>query len=323
MADDGDGDPNAPNIMRKGQTGAYNYYYSYAPANAMDENVVVRVGSKEDTQANRAQAAKTDPNWNQGTGAYVSQFQPFDVRFPQTTQSQTSSNAGSINPGGTNAGYSNTSTGVSNMATPNVGTGANPRPVDEYMGEQAVNPLIPQQGLFVPDKQTIGSDELITDGTGQVTGTIAPATTLASVTQAAGAAPTAAQQYTAATVGSAPTVNTAQGTVSPDALVQAQQGAITQPAQGAQGQLAGTINPLTGRAVSAQEQSQAAQANTAFLTPYQAAQSGFVSNAQGATMQVTPNMTVEGQLARLSTQFSGGQVPAWAAGAIRLSLIHI
>ena len=27
-------------------------------------------------------------------------------------------------------------------------------------------------------------------------------------------------------------------------------------------------------------------------------------------------MTVEGQLVRLSTQFAGGQVPAWAAGAI-------
>ena len=30
-------------------------------------------------------------------------------------------------------------------------------------------------------------------------------------------------------------------------------------------------------------------------------------------MQVTPDMTVEGQLARLSNQFAGGQVPAWAA----------
>lgn len=205
------------------------------------------------------------------------------------------------------------------MATPNVGTGANPRPVDEYMGEQAVNPLIPAQGLYKPQAQTVGADEIIQPTSGQVTGTVPTPTTLASITQAAGQTmATPAQQYTAATTaGSTPTVTGTQGAVSQDAQVQAAQGTLSQQAQAAQGQVAGTINPLTGRTVGAQEQAQAASASTAFLTPYQAEQSGFVSNAQGATMQVTPNMTVEGQLARLSQQFAGGQVPSWAAGAIR------
>lgn len=203
------------------------------------------------------------------------------------------------------------------MATPNVGTGANPRPVDEYMGEQAVNPLMPEQGLYKPQAQTVGYDELINPNSGQVTGTVPTPTTLANITQAAGPLATPAQQYTAATTaGSTPTVADTQGEVSQDALVNAAQGTISQQAQAAQGQ-AGTINPLTGRTVGAPELVQAASANTGFLTPYQAEQSGFVSTAQGATMQVTPNMTVEGQLARLSQQFAGGQVPSWAAGAIR------
>ena len=50
------------------------------------------------------------------------------------------------------------------MASPNVGTGANPRPVDEYMGEQAVNPLMPAQGLYNPQAQTVGANEIVTTG---------------------------------------------------------------------------------------------------------------------------------------------------------------
>ena len=38
---------------------------------------------------------------------------------------------------------------------------------------------------------------------------------------------------------------------------------------------------------------------------------------QGATMEVTPDMTVQGQLTRLSSQFDDGQVPPWAAGVVR------
>ena len=205
------------------------------------------------------------------------------------------------------------------MATPNVGTGPNPRPVDEYMGEQAVNPLMPQQGLYNPQAQTVGANEIVTPTQGQVTGTVPTPTTLANITQAAGAVPPAtAQQYTASTTtGSTPTVAGVQGAVSAPAQVQAAQGTLSQQAQAAQGTVAGTVNPLAGRTVGATEQAQAATANTAFLNPYQAQQSSFVSGAQGATMPVTANMTVEGQLARLSTQFAGGQVPSWAAGAIR------
>jgi len=311
------------NIMTRGG----NQYYSYqnwGMEGADDaSNYIVRVGSPQDTAANRALAAQTDPNWNQGTGAIVSQTQPYvPVSYSQQSFQPTSNTGGtgSTSTGSTSTGSTGSTSnpvGVPEMTIPNVGTGANPRAVDEYMGEQSVNPLMPQQGLYLPETQTIGTDELVAGTSGQVTGQVAPATTAASATQAVGPAATAAQQYAAATMGNAPQVNTAQGTVSTDAQVQAQQGALTQQAQGAQGQIAGNINPLTGRTVTAPEQAQAATANTAFLTPYQAAQSGFVSTAQGATMQVTPNMTVEGQLARLSTQFAGGQVPSWAAGAIR------
>ena len=197
-------------------------------------------------------------------------------------------------------------------------TGDNPRAIDEYMGEQAVNPLMPRQGIYKPGTQTVGTNEIIKSDSGQVTGTIPTPTTLAEITQASGPVITPAAGYDAETITDSVTgVDVTKGVVSEDAQVKEQQGSITEKAKAAQGDLRGTIDPLTGRMVRTEEEAVAATANKAFLDTYNAEQSGFVSNAQGATMQVTPDMTVEGQLARLSQQFAGGQVPSWAAGALR------
>ena len=195
---------------------------------------------------------------------------------------------------------------------------AGTKPVDQYMGEQAVNPLMPAQAVYKPKEQVIGQDELITPTQGQV-GAELPSTSLtSSIAQGAeSVTPSTAAQITPQMAGAVSGVADTTGTVSQQAQATAAQGGIGQLATAAEGTVQGAIDPMTGRTVSAQEQATAATADKRFLDPYQAAQSGFISTVQGATMQVTPDMTVEGQLARLSQQFDDGQVPSWAAGAIR------
>ena len=195
---------------------------------------------------------------------------------------------------------------------------AGTKPVDQYMGEQAVNPLMPAQALYKPKAQVIGQNELITEGAGEVGDTLPSTTLTSSIAQGADKVERAdPSQMTAQMAGTVSGVADTTGTVSEEAQATAAQGGIGQLATAAQGTVQGTIDPMTGRTVSAQEQATAATADKQFLDPYQAAQSGFISTVQGATMQVTPDMTVEGQLARLSQQFDNGQVPSWAAGAIR------
>ena len=207
-----------------------------------------------------------------------------------------------------------------NQNTTNQPPKAGMEPVDTYMGEQATNPLMSEQSIYAPETQTIGQDELITTGAGQVGAMSDIPVGQAGVTTADDVQKSSGVTYTADTIGTASTMTGQQGLVSKDAQADAaQQQGLTQQAQGAQGTVQGLVQPGLERKVGAGELFQGATADTSFLQDpsYQAAQSGFVSNIQGATMQVTPDMTVEGQLARLSQQFSNGQVPSWAAGAVR------
>ena len=206
------------------------------------------------------------------------------------------------------------------MATNNQPPKAGMEPVDEYMGTQATDPRMSEQSIYAPEMQGVDTNELITGGAGQV-GDMGPIPTgQTGVITADDVKKSGAVTYTGDTVDTAPTMSGQQGTVSRDAQADAaQQQGLTQQAQGAQGGVQGLVQPGLQRQVGAGELFQGATADTSFLQDpsYQAAQSGFVSNIQGATMQVTPDMTVEGQLARLSQQFSNGQVPSWAAGAVR------
>ena len=78
------------------------------------------------------------------------------------------------------------------------------------------------------------------------------------------------------------------------------------------------IDPMTGRVVDqTKELAQAATADRSFLGQYDPAQSAFQSDMQAATMEVTDEMTVQGQLTQLSSQFKDGKVPGWAAGIVR------
>ena len=77
------------------------------------------------------------------------------------------------------------------------------------------------------------------------------------------------------------------------------------------------VDPMTGRVVTKEELATAATADKDFLKDYDAATTGYKSDMQAATMEVTEDMTVQGQLENIGKQFDDGKVPGWAAGIIR------
>jgi hypothetical protein len=255
--------------------------------------------------------------------------------------------------------------------------------VADVMGQNVTNPLMAQQSLYTPGKQTVSTNEIIGSTAGQATDTtlFAPG---ASTTLASTVAPTTvtpAAQVTAAE-GTAATTDAAKGTVTD--TIQAQTGTASRgiAAQddlsgfdkqafgkvvqdivlnqigipeystsydpvtnrvvttGMLGQEIGSvsaeefaqnnnidlnkfkkptqiIDPMTGRVVDQKELATAATADRSFLGQFDPAQSTFQSDMQAATMEVTDEMTVQGQLKQLSKQFEDGKVPGWAAGVIR------
>ena len=188
--------------------------------------------------------------------------------------------------------------------------------VKDYMGEQAVNPLMPRQGVYTPvGQQVMEGYETLDPAMGQVTGLPTVEQTQAGVRDATAAPKVGPAAMSPALVGATPEVQAQTGTATG---VTAQQGQIGTLAEGQTGTAQTIAKPdLTQRQVTAPEQVAAAIGDSRFLDATQAAQSGFVSDMKGATMQVTPDMTVEGQLTRLSAQFDEGQVPPWAAGVVR------
>ena len=191
-----------------------------------------------------------------------------------------------------------------------------PKSVVDYMGEQAVNPLMPAQGVYTPKQQQVYEGyETIDPETGKVTGLPTVEQTQAGVQDAVAAPKRDAAQMSPALVGQTPEVQAQAGV---GRTVDAAQGEVGYTPEGVTGTAQTIAKPdLTQRQVSADEQVTAAIGDDRFLDETQAAQSGFVSDMQGATMEVTPDMTVQGQLTRLSSQFDDGQVPPWAAGVVR------
>jgi len=195
--------------------------------------------------------------------------------------------------------------------------------VDEYMGQQVTDPLMPSQGQYVPQSQQIQPGEEISPEAYALQGT--PGVPISQAQTALAAAPT---------ISPAATVEPSLvGATTPAAVAQTGEG-LTREAQAAQvteqerarsqvqaqqGTAQGLISQADTamRAVTAPEVVSGAVADTTFLGDTTAAQSDFVSNIQGATMAVTPEMTVQGQLSRISQQFQDGQVPSWAAGVVR------
>ena len=254
--------------------------------------------------------------------------------------------------------------------------------VADVMGQNVTNPLMAQQSVFKPGKQTVQANEIIGSNVGQIQKHfILPG---ASTTLASTVAPTTvtpAAQVTAAE-GTAATTDAAKGTVTDTITGQtgvASRGIAAQDdlsgfdkqafgkvvqdivlnqigipeyytsydpvtnrvtTRGMLGQEIGSvsveefaqnnnldlnqfkkptqiIDPMTGRVVDQKELATAATADRSFLGQYDPAQSTFQSDMQAATMEVTDEMTVQGQLAQLSKQFEDGKVPGWAAGVVR------
>ena len=188
--------------------------------------------------------------------------------------------------------------------------------VADYMGEQAVNPLMPAQGVYRPQQQeVIEGYETLDPNMGKVTGLPSVEQAQAGVKDATAATEKDAAKMSPALVGQTPQVQAQTGV---GRAVDAQQGQVGYTPEGVTGTAQTITQPdLTQRQVTTPEQVTAAIGDAGFLDQTQAAQSGFVSDMQGATMQVTPDMTVQGQLTRLSSQFDDGNVPPWAAGVVR------
>ena len=264
-------------------------------------------------------------------------------------------------------------------------TGVNEVSVADIMGQNVTNPLMAQQSVYTPGKQTVSTNELIGSTAGQAKDTTLFAAG-PSASTAATVAPTTvtpAAQVTAAE-GTAATTDAAKGTVTDKITAQTGQASLGVGAaqddlsgfdkqafgkvvqdivlnqvgipeyytsydpvtnrvttRGMLGQEIGSvsveefaqnnnldlnqfkkptqiIDPMTGRVVDqTKELATAATADRSFLGQYDPAQSTFQSDMQAATMEVTDEMTVQGQLAQLSKQFEDGKVPGWAAGVIR------
>ena len=129
-----------------------------------------------------------------------------------------------------------------------------------------------------------------------------PIMTPASVMQAATVTP----QVQAVTAGT----QAAQGTVAPQAQVQAAQQATTSVSdlQAAQGSAIMMNNPVQREIQAGELISGAANAEKA---------AAFTEQVQAATATPSQQATVQGQLEGLMQQFEGGKTPAWAAGAMR------
>ena len=194
--------------------------------------------------------------------------------------------------------------------------------IDDYMGTQVTNPTMPEQGQYVPTTQKIQKGEEIDPNEFDLGKAPAITAATAATKEAAGPTVSPAATVTPSLIGDdTPTAVGQKGEVSEGAKVKAQQGTVSEDAQAqaqqttAKGQIA--KDATTQRKITDPEVVSGAVADTSFLGDTAAAQSGFVSDMKGATMEVTPEMTVQGQLTRISQQFEDGQVPAWAAGIVR------
>jgi len=194
--------------------------------------------------------------------------------------------------------------------------------VDEYMGKQVTNPTMPAQGQYIPQSQQIQPGEEIDPNEFDLGKP--PEVNVVQAQTALADAPTVSPAATVdpSLIGDAPTAVGQKGeglTREAQAAQATDQERARSQAQVQQGTAQGLISQADTaiRAVTAPEVVSGAVADTAFLGDTTAAQSDFVSNIQGATMTVTPEMTVQGQLSRISQQFQDGQVPSWAAGVVR------
>jgi len=192
--------------------------------------------------------------------------------------------------------------------------------IANQMTQRATAPAVPVGGAMQPAQ--IGeatTQQIIGTGVGQV-GAAPQATMQTAGTTAQAMAPTmqpaaqvTAQDATPNVSDALQQVAPAQGSVSTNAQVQAAQMSPTATEVGTVGaaQIAEAQQVQQPQSRTLQE----GELVTAAANAQQAA--AFAEQVGAATADPTSKATVQGQLADLMTQFEGGEIPAWAAGAMR------
>ena len=187
----------------------------------------------------------------------------------------------------------------------NIDSGAN---LQQAMVQQATSPGLPVGSAVVPVGTQLDAGQLVSPQSGQVQGQVAVPTAIAGVSQATSQAQTPAAQVDATQVaGQIQGATAQQGQVSVPAQVNAAQMSPQQLAQlnlqAAQGQ-ATTVQGAPTRTLQAGE-----------MISGSAVDQSQVQQIFG--QQPLEAATVQGELGQLMQQFQGGQIPAWAAGAMR------
>ena len=183
--------------------------------------------------------------------------------------------------------------------------------LQQAMVQQATSPGLPTGAAVVPVGTQLDAGQLISDTSGQVTGTTAVPTTMAGTTLATEQTQPTTSTVTATQVADQIQDATAQtGTVSDEAQVTAAQQteSAVSDLKAAQGTASLMTNPVQREIQDGELISGAADAQKA---------AKFTEQIQAATATPSEKATVQGQLEGLMTQFEGGETPAWAAGAMR------
>jgi len=188
--------------------------------------------------------------------------------------------------------------------------------ITDITAKRLQNPKLNKASTVNPVGTVAGSNTLISGNSGQVSGNIKTPTTLVGKTSTS----KGTKKTKATTVGTSTTVgginkivnkvNPVQGTVSDDALVEAEtmDESSVSGLEAAQG-TGIMMDSATQREIQDGELvSGVANANRA---------AKFTEQIQAASARPSKKATVQGQLDRLMDDFEGGETPAWAAGAMR------
>ena len=181
-----------------------------------------------------------------------------------------------------------------------------------------VKPTQPAVSQVTPALQTAQADQTLSTTlaptqAAQVTAaapitaatTTAPTVTPAATVEALQAAP-AVQQATAA-------VQPAQGTVSQQAQVQAAQAVPTQTAVGGLDAAQGLTRQVTGAPIRGEQVGEMVSGPAVDMSKVET----NLAKAEAAQGVITEDMTVQGQLAKLTAGFESGNPPSWAAASLR------
>jgi len=191
-----------------------------------------------------------------------------------------------------------------------------PATIGNVTASRMQQPGLPSGGVTIPVGTTQSQEQLITGGTGEVSGTVAVPTAMSTTTQTNLPTATTAPSMTEATTSDA--VDTALNAVDaaqlnpddPRSQVTAAQQVATSVSSlsAAQGNATLMTNPVQRKIQTGEIISGAANAETA---------SAYTEQIQAATATPTDQATVQGQLATLTANFDASNPPAWAAGTLR------